>query len=290
MKKTYLLTLCFLITAVSFGQRVAITGVMDGPCSGGTPKAVEIYVEGTIDFATAGYDLVIRSNSSAWDNSSGQSLAGLGTVTDGFAYLVNNTGQITQFQTEFPVIAGGVDFTITNTSEVDHNGDDSYRIVDSGEITIDQFGGDSDGTGTAWDYLDTFAVRNNGTGPDSGGFVQANWTFSATNFLDGKGLCNTDSTLETYVSFGSLLVLPVERNEIENFTVYPNPVVDGRLTINTLSNTAKAIQIFDVLGKQVFTTDIQQNGAINVESLKTGVYILKVVEEGKTSTSRLLIE
>ena len=66
--------------------------------------------------------------------------------------------------------------------------------------------------------------------------------------------------------------------------------VDGRLTITTMSNAAKAIQIFDVLGKQVFATDIQQNGAINVESLKTGVYILKVVEEGKSSTSRLLIE
>ena len=57
-----------------------------------------------------------------------------------------------------------------------------------------------------------------------------------------------------------------------------------------MSNATKAIQIFDVLGKQVFATELQQNGAINIESLKTGIYILKVVEEGKTSTSRLLIE
>ncbi len=93
-----------------------------------------------------------------------------------------------------------------------------------------------------------------------------------------------------YIRVYSDWVLSAERNEIENFTAYPNPVVDGRLTITTMSNAAKSVQIFDVLGKQVLATDIQQNGAINVESLNAGVYILKVVEEGKTSTSRLLIE
>jgi hypothetical protein len=44
MKKltTFLLFL-IIITSFSFGQ-IVITGVIDGPLSGGTPKAIELYI------------------------------------------------------------------------------------------------------------------------------------------------------------------------------------------------------------------------------------------------------
>ena len=290
MKKLYLLTLSLFIASISFGQRVAITGIMDGTCTGGTPKAVEIYVEGTINFAVTNFDLVIRTNNNSWDNNSGQSLSGLGVVTDNFAYIVNSAAQITQFQNEFPTIAAGLNFKIINNTEVNHNGDDSYRIVDSSKVTVDQFGGDSDGTGTAWEYTDSYALRNNATGPDSSGFVVGNWSFGGTNFLDNKGDCNSDDLFETYVSFGSLLVLPVEHSEIEGFAVYPNPVSNGYLTIRSINNAEKIIQVYDVIGKQVFAAKTRGNEAVDVSSISKGVYILKVDEEGKTATRKLIIE
>ncbi|WP_309640913.1 T9SS type A sorting domain-containing protein [Flavobacterium sp.] len=83
--------------------------------------------------------------------------------------------------------------------------------------------------------------------------------------------------------------LGVAQNEITGLKVYPNPVTNGTLFIDTKANAEKNIVIYDVLGKQVFNTTTANN-AINVASLKGGVYILKITEAGKTATSKLVIK
>jgi len=82
--------------------------------------------------------------------------------------------------------------------------------------------------------------------------------------------------------------LGVNQNSIEGLKVYPNPVVDGKLYINTASNGTKSVVIYDVLGKQVVNTTTQN--AVNVSNLNAGVYIVKVTEEGKTATRKLVIK
>jgi len=76
---------------------------------------------------------------------------------------------------------------------------------------------------------------------------------------------------------------------IAGLKIYPNPVVDGKLFISTDLNTAKTVSIYDILGKQVLNTRIS-NEVINVTSLKTGVYVVKITEEGKTATRKLVIK
>jgi hypothetical protein len=49
------------------------------------------------------------------------------------------------------------------------------------------------------------------------------------------------------------------------------------------------VAIFDILGKQVLNTKTSNN-AVNVANLKGGVYIVKISEEGKTDTKKLVIE
>ncbi len=77
--------------------------------------------------------------------------------------------------------------------------------------------------------------------------------------------------------------------EIENFKMYPNPVSNGFIRINTLDNAQKSIQIFDILGKKVFSKLII-NEELNISKLNSGVYILKVFENGKTATRKLVIK
>ena len=80
-----------------------------------------------------------------------------------------------------------------------------------------------------------------------------------------------------------------KNQEIKGFEIYPNPVSNGVLRINTLKNMEKTVQIFDVLGKQVFlrTTKTKQ---LNVSMLNAGVYIIRVSEQGKTATRKLVIK
>lgn len=88
------------------------------------------------------------------------------------------------------------------------------------------------------------------------------------------------------VAFGTNL--SVNKNAIAGLKVYPNPVVDGTLYISTQANAERTIQIYDILGKQV-VNKVTSNEAINVSNLNAGVYIVKITEEGKTASRKLVI-
>jgi hypothetical protein len=89
----------------------------------------------------------------------------------------------------------------------------------------------------------------------------------------------------TYVTSGTL------RNnqfDIAGLKVYPNPVTNGVVNVATDANGEKTVAIFDVLGKQVLKTTTSNN-SLNVANLNAGVYIIKITEEGKTATRKLVI-
>lgn len=82
--------------------------------------------------------------------------------------------------------------------------------------------------------------------------------------------------------------LSVKQNQIEGLKVYPNPVTNGTFYINTNADATKEVVVYDVLGKQVVKTTT--TNAVNVSNLKGGVYIVKITEEGKTATRKLVIK
>ena len=79
-----------------------------------------------------------------------------------------------------------------------------------------------------------------------------------------------------------------QNNSIAGLRVYPNPVSNGTLFIETTANAEKTVVVFDVLGKKVLSTSTNDN-AVNVSSLNAGVYIVKITEEGKTASRKLVI-
>lgn len=82
--------------------------------------------------------------------------------------------------------------------------------------------------------------------------------------------------------------LGIGKNAIEGLKIYPNPVTNGTLYINTSANASKEVAVYDVLGKQVVKAATEN--AVNVSKLNAGVYIVKVTEEGKTATRKLVIK
>jgi hypothetical protein len=83
--------------------------------------------------------------------------------------------------------------------------------------------------------------------------------------------------------------LDINKNTITGLNVYPNPVSNGTLYITSSSNSEKLIVIYDVIGKQIMNT-ITANNTVNVSDLKNGIYIVKITEDGKTDTKKLIIE
>ena len=79
-------------------------------------------------------------------------------------------------------------------------------------------------------------------------------------------------------------------NSIEGFATYPNPITDKRFTITSLSSNTKQVSIFNVLGKNVLSKSFSGTKSnIDVSSISSGIYILKVTENGKTATKKLVI-
>lgn len=75
---------------------------------------------------------------------------------------------------------------------------------------------------------------------------------------------------------------------IEGLNLYPNPVTNGKIYITSKNELEKEIIIFDVLGKKVLQTIISSK-ELNVSNLSPGVYIIKITEEGATSSRKLIV-
>ncbi len=80
-----------------------------------------------------------------------------------------------------------------------------------------------------------------------------------------------------------------QTKEIKGFEIYPNPVSDGFLRINTFKNSERTVDIYDLLGKLVFFKTTTKN-FINISKLKSGIYIIKVYEQGNSATRKLIIK
>ncbi|WP_397364484.1 T9SS type A sorting domain-containing protein [Olleya sp. R77988] len=188
MKKLYFLLLTILISTVSLAQEAVITGYADSPCSGAVGRTVEIYVDGTIDFT--GWNLQRQSNGGGFG--SNMDLSSLGTLTNEFAYITNDSATLSA---EF-----GITTNVVSNSGISSNGDDAFQLVDAAMAVEDRFGEDGvDGTGTAWEHVDTYYYRVDGVPANAGAFDPLDFTFGAQNLLDGT--CGT--TLGSLVPFGT---------------------------------------------------------------------------------------
>ncbi|TGD58432.1 T9SS type A sorting domain-containing protein [Flavobacterium humi] len=82
--------------------------------------------------------------------------------------------------------------------------------------------------------------------------------------------------------------LGVAENNISGLKVYPNPAKSS-LFVTSDNFEAKQVEIYNVLGKMVLSTTVT-NAPVNVSTLSSGVYMVKVTEEGKTATRKIVIE
>ena len=76
---------------------------------------------------------------------------------------------------------------------------------------------------------------------------------------------------------------------IEDLSIYPNPVSNGKIYITTKENLTKEIEIFDVLGKKVFSASLFGK-ELNISKLTPGIYILKIKENDSSATRKLVVK
>ena len=188
--KRIVLATLFSTTFASHGSLI-ITGVYDGPLSGGTPKGIELFA--TADIADLSIYAVGSANNGGGSDGEEFTLSGSATVGQ-FLYVATESPQFDIFFGILP------DFT---SGAMSINGDDAVELFQNGGV-IDVFGDiNTDGTGEPWDHLDGWAYRKDGTGPDGTSFNLGNWTFSGINAFDGE---TSNASAATPMPIGSYSV------------------------------------------------------------------------------------
>ncbi|WP_179008143.1 endonuclease [Winogradskyella forsetii] len=72
-----------------------------------------------------------------------------------------------------------------------------------------------------------------------------------------------------------------------NVKLHPNPVKNN-LTIDLGPNIDTSIEIYDLLGKRVLKNTIHKTSALNLQNLKSGIYIVKIKQGNSTITKKLI--
>ena len=82
--------------------------------------------------------------------------------------------------------------------------------------------------------------------------------------------------------------LSINENQIDDLRIFPNPVDGDYVNVFSSLNGDKYVELFDVNGRKVLSTSISGN-TLDISVLERGFYIATVTIDGKSSTSKLII-
>lgn len=264
MKQRYFLFIPFFITFISFGQTIFINEIHYDNASTDANEGFEIAGPAGTDLA--GYSVVFYNGS------------------NGTNYAVKTlTGTITNQQNNMGTIWFGL-----STNGMQNGSPDGLALVDpssnviqflSYEGTFNAVGGPADG------MLSTdIGVSESSTTPIGQslqligtGTQYSDFTWSGP-MASTEGLQNTGQTL------------PVTKNQIAGFAMYPNPVNNGKFVITTKNGANKQVEIYSMIGKQVYNKTVKANETIDVSNLNRGIYVLRVKENNKVATRKLIVD
>ncbi len=227
---------------------LVITGVVDGPLTGGIPKGIELFVVSDIPDLSI-YGLGSANNGGGTD---GQEFAfpAVAASSGAFIYVATEATAFTSFFGFAP--------DYTNATAPSINGDDAIELFMNG-VVVDVFGDiGTSGSGQPWDYLDGWAYRVDGSGQDGTTFDESNWTFSGINALDGE---TTNASATTPFPIGTFLPI--------SGIVGPSDPVINEFSASTAGADVEYVEIFGDAG-----TDYSAYTIIEIEGDSSGAGVV----------------
>lgn len=171
--------------SVGGGGGLFISEVSD-PSDTANAKFVELYNASgaAINFGTATWYISRQANGGSW-----ASVQLSGTVADGDTFVI---AYDTTYDSAYGESADQYHTTISG------NGDDGYFLCQGGDYSsgtiIDVYGViDQDGSGYAWEYTDSHAVRDSNIGEGNDTWTSSEWTISSAAVADMTPHSHTSS-------------------------------------------------------------------------------------------------
>ena len=216
-------------------------------------------------------------NAAPWDK------AGTGLYDDG--WMFDAEGFVTHDTGEDGAIYGKKDAIDAawpdNTPYAADNDDGEYENYELADYT------DSYTVSTAGDY-NTVTMGSNGTlgfhTATAGQEYQVLETGEGYMYVRNVGFDGNS----WYGKFTNAEYLSTSDNEILDMRIYPNPVNGNYITILTPVEGLKDVEVYSVTGRKLLDTTINNN-TLDVSSLNSGFYMIKVTIDGQSKVSKLIV-
>jgi hypothetical protein len=194
-------------------------------------------------------------------------------------------------------------YNYPNASSGGSTFDDNFDIANdySADLLFSTTAGDQDGDGNT----DDISVTISGSTENN-----YDWVFitnGAGELLYGPAsgtqdavVTSADGTINVYlaadtsvqggpISFDvSCAGLSVNDFDLSDLMIYPNPANGDYVTIQSSVSGEKNIEVYDITGKRLINT-ILNSDKLDVSSVSSGVYLVKVTIQGQTKVNKLII-
>jgi hypothetical protein len=80
--------------------------------------------------------------------------------------------------------------------------------------------------------------------------------------------------------------LGVDDSNLSTISIYPNPS-NGELNITTDTNLQ--VIIYDLLGKEVYSSEVNNSETLDISNLNNGVYMVKLSNGNSSTTKKLIV-
>ena len=264
MKKIFLIPILMTVTFYCYSQSaLRLQGIIDFDLTSGgyTGKAVHLFVGTSINDLSQ-YGIGVANNGNGGD---GQEYTfPTISVDDGdHILLARDSSALSSY---LGVCYQMFDVIIIASNAIDQNGNDAIELYKD-SVVVQTFGDISvDGTGTPWEYLDSWAYR---TGSFSSSFNISAWTFGGVECTIGSLTTQTSSCPYPFCATSN-----TENNLRDIFlNIYPNPSNDI-IYLNS-EILVDNIRVIDALGKEVNGYSFN-NKILNVNELSSGVYFIQI--------------
>jgi hypothetical protein len=213
-------------------------------------KGVEL--KAVVDIADISIFGVGSANNGQGSDGEETSLPAISVTAGECIYVVDDSVKFVQF-------FGDADHIIVGDA-ANINGDDAIELFEN-ELVIDVFGEiNTDGTGEPWEYLDGWAYRLSGTGPDGNNFELNNWYFSGVgelNNVPNNGMAPNPFPVCSYLNIAPTVPVANDDNAFTDFNTAvtinvlgndqtPNPLTSMEVTSDPTSGTVVVNGLNDI--------------------------------------------
>ncbi len=160
---------------------------------------------------------------------------------------------------------------------------------------------DDAGTTITWDASTdniavlTYIVYDGSTAVDTLWALEADNDYSFADLAEGEhtlGVVATDNSghkSEMSTVDVTIVIISVEDNKLDYFSVYPNPST-GIVNIETTSSAVASLEVYNMTGKLIMTREFTRNYRLDLSDVNNGMYLIYLKTEEGIQVEKLMLQ